>query len=170
MATEVWGSGGKTVTIPKKSKKVRITSPSIPEAASRYQKRKKGNYGKATVHGSGGYKPAVMPDSWEEKPTDKPKDKKSTTGNYGKTVNYGTGTTPKKKVKAAQAAAERRSEVGQRAQGKRKGDTKRSVSEIESRLKSLKKSGNFKGKFVGPDRFKGDLKKVAAWRAAGRKY
>jgi hypothetical protein len=47
-------------------------------------------------------------------------------------------------------------------------DFKRSTKEIETRLKSRAKSGKYKGNFVGPDRFKGDIKKIAAWRAAGR--
>lgn len=165
--TEVWGSGGKTVTTPKRMGNVKISSPSMPAAASRYQMKKTGNYGKAVNYGTGNT-PKKMPASFEEKPTKSTSEpKKMTTGNYGKSVNYGTGTTPKK-MKKVVAAAERRSETGMRKMGRNPKDAGQSEKQIASKLTRRQAAGKYKGKFVGPDRFKGDIKKIAAWRAAGR--
>jgi hypothetical protein len=77
------------------------------------------------------------------------------------------------KARKAKAAAERQSEASKRpgrGYGMRKSDVGKSAKDIQKELKKKESKGNFKGKFVGPDRFKGDLKKIAAWRAAGRKY
>lgn len=76
---------------------------------------------------------------------------------YNKEITKARSKEAKKQNRSYRAAAERR-RLG----------TKASKGKNAARLARVK-SGDYKGKYYGPDEFKGNLAKIAAWKKAGGK-